>query len=1116
MKELKRWPRGLLFTALILLCIGMSINPSSIQGGRADTASEMASGPKTIDNGPSRNGAGAEPTTPAEGGPVVDGLKYLAIGPSGFRETMRPLIEWKTRKGVVAYYAELDGKDGVLNNSLGKGRDEQELIRDYINHMWRYTNPELKWVLLVGDGEIIPSRRVFVNGTVENDPGYEYNWLMTDYYYAGLDGSWDTNGNGVFGEEWEQDFYAEVYVGRFPASNVEELETMVSRQLIYETDPPPGSWTGSTLLAGSLMDVPNKLDNLSTPLIDEGYAYYKDNAFELVNKVADVVPEDVTPFMLYDYPQVEFGGYSQLFDTLNASTFQSHFEAGFSTVMVGCHGDENGNCTDYKGDGGGALPFWLDYEVYFDYETGETIGNGNRVPLVYISNCDSLNFSEEDDTNMERLLRNREGGAIGVIGASTTTYRGEFRENESSWGNWWLAQKYFDILFHRTPHPGEALYLQKGAYDTYILQNWEYEVPIYRMFWIDNLAYNLLGDPEGQIWIGEPKRFEMVEGALYDQYSETFSARFIDSGTGEPVKGALVTLSSSDDPELYMNRTTDQNGRLEIPLVRHSLEPFIATITKDGYVPLVNDIEVTSKRNIGLLPGVVLSPELPTENRQFTAEFTIRNTGQVNLTNVRLNVEIRGPQPDEREVLNPILVSPLNRDRNRVIPVSLTPFPGRNRLVARVSLVYDPSRPVIEVDDSDNEVVLEFTANRPPEMPFPFSLTTIEDKMRSELYDPLNLSRYVYDEDRGPGELNFDVRDIEGGFDVVIEGGFLDLVPHENWNGPGSFTLVVSDGAYNITSYVDVEVTPDPDPPEFDLFPDSVEAEEDVPVNFSVGIEDVDSNILSLISSTPYVKIEKISNTTGLFNVTVNVGQEYVGRTNWISLVAKDENNQSTEKLIKLTVSPTNDPPNVTAPALLNGTSGKSVKVELLIEDEDGDSEFTIAVSYEFGEFTTNRSVFMLDIPGSVKRGTYTVTVEIGDNNGGNRTVTFDLVVEESGSSGINPYLIVIILIVLVLIVSYGAFIKIQEKKQKELVEKVGTDKPLEARAITPETFDEGSRAPIMAPPVPLQLEGTMARKMKEEALEPDDDYDQVAPSEMDEELEDLASEMFGGDEGDA
>ncbi len=93
------------------------------------------------------------------------------------------------------------------------GRDKAERIRNLVKFYYRYYG--IKWVLLVGDTNVVPVRYAKVYS------GFLYgNDIPTDLYYADLDGDWDGNGNGIFGEFADSlDLFADVYVGRIPVND---------------------------------------------------------------------------------------------------------------------------------------------------------------------------------------------------------------------------------------------------------------------------------------------------------------------------------------------------------------------------------------------------------------------------------------------------------------------------------------------------------------------------------------------------------------------------------------------------------------------------------------------------------------------------------------------------------------------------------------------------------------------------------------------------------------------------------------------------------------------------------------------------------------------------------
>ena len=108
-----------------------------------------------------------------------------------------------------------------------QGVDNQEKIRKFITSM--YTNNGTRYVLLGGDTGVVPYRGFYIysGGYVDYD-------MAADMYYGHLDGTFDSNGNGRYAEPGEEDWYAEVAVGRAPVDNTTEAQAFVDKVIAYE------------------------------------------------------------------------------------------------------------------------------------------------------------------------------------------------------------------------------------------------------------------------------------------------------------------------------------------------------------------------------------------------------------------------------------------------------------------------------------------------------------------------------------------------------------------------------------------------------------------------------------------------------------------------------------------------------------------------------------------------------------------------------------------------------------------------------------------------------------------------------------------------------------------
>jgi hypothetical protein len=109
------------------------------------------------------------------------------------------------------------------------GRDVPERIRSYIQSI--YAQGSLRFVVLGGDTDQVPAR--FVHDELYPMWGTE---IPTDLYFAALDGDWDADGDGVFGEfdVDAADMDPELAVGRVPARSAAEAGQYVAKVIEYE------------------------------------------------------------------------------------------------------------------------------------------------------------------------------------------------------------------------------------------------------------------------------------------------------------------------------------------------------------------------------------------------------------------------------------------------------------------------------------------------------------------------------------------------------------------------------------------------------------------------------------------------------------------------------------------------------------------------------------------------------------------------------------------------------------------------------------------------------------------------------------------------------------------
>lgn len=175
---------------------------------------------------------------------ILDGAyDYVIITNEALRNASEPnfqtLADWKASRGIKAAIVTVED---IYANYIGK--DNQEKIRNFIRDA--YLNNGIEYVLLGGDADgedvggesgdnLVPVRGLWAWDYETNPPN-----VPSDLYYACLDGSYDYDGDGIYGEPndgpdgGEVDLMAEVYVGRAPVDTGQELSNFVSKTVAYE------------------------------------------------------------------------------------------------------------------------------------------------------------------------------------------------------------------------------------------------------------------------------------------------------------------------------------------------------------------------------------------------------------------------------------------------------------------------------------------------------------------------------------------------------------------------------------------------------------------------------------------------------------------------------------------------------------------------------------------------------------------------------------------------------------------------------------------------------------------------------------------------------------------
>ncbi len=467
------------------------------------------------------------------GGPTRDGAaEYLIITDSSYVSLFQPLADWKSMKGVPA---EIVSTSWIYSNYAGI--DNQQRIRNCIIDY--YQNHGTTWVLLGGDTDIVPDRIAFAkNGDSGDD-------LRCDLYYADLDGSWDDDGDGVWGEVYQDniDMYADVFVGRAPVNTASEVTRFVERTLTYE-----GTSSGNPLPTDYQLNMLFMAEVLwDSPWTDHAVC-------------KNMIDDDSVP--------ARFDPITKLYQTnglLTKTNVISNINAGSNIINHNGHANWN-----VMSIGSSAL-----YRSDFDNLT-----NGSRYGIMYSIGCWAAAI--DYDCMAEHWVNAPNGGGVAFVG--NTRYGWGTPGDPGEGTSDLFDREFFNQLFNEgNEQIGVTTAAHKDAFVSLARTMSYYRFCLYELV--------LLGDPELRIWTDAPDISANVSRpsslTLGDQkFVVTVSV------DGRPLEGALALLSNA---EIYESATTGADG-VAVLEPSPGIESDIAlTVTGPGMSPHRETLQVVDQ-----------------------------------------------------------------------------------------------------------------------------------------------------------------------------------------------------------------------------------------------------------------------------------------------------------------------------------------------------------------------------------------------------------------------------------------------------------------------------------------------------------------------------------------
>jgi len=492
------------------------------------------------------------------------GAEYVIITSAELAPAFYPFAFWKNQKGILTEIV-------LIEDILGSytGEDDPAQIRDYLKEAYAYGTD---WVLLGGDESVIPPRYAYPGNT--SDPVDLHNQQCTDLYYADLTGEWDSDGDGIYGEYSQDnaDIYPEVYIGRIPATSLEEAEIWVEKALLYEQNPGHGEdeyLTKGLFITNDQMRDVNQHTNLAALMPD----HFDVDASRCIEEPSGNSPSPTQPTgeRIVEVMSEGWGFVSNL----NHGGFY-YYAAMTPYYNHAPRSNIYGDSLLYADNTPGALSELQETDQYgvhysiscytgaYDFDSGP-YGSG---PFI------------TSESFAEAYLFLPDRGGVAFLG-------------NTRWGwvysSYYIEQRFLEYVYSDSArHLGIAETLSKVYY------------PNKR-----DLIYghNLFGDPELKMWLYDPEQLTISAPDYFDIDSSTLAVNvYLENGN----PAAELDVCFWKPGELYYRGTTDSYGSIELPITLQSSGKIYITATATDMLPARDSIEVTIQSGFDIdevLPG---------------------------------------------------------------------------------------------------------------------------------------------------------------------------------------------------------------------------------------------------------------------------------------------------------------------------------------------------------------------------------------------------------------------------------------------------------------------------------------------------------------------------------
>lgn len=522
---------------------------------------------------------------PATGETVTagEGYEYLIITRENYENDLAPLMDFYNRRGLRTSIMTVE--EIALAYS---GLDLADEIRLAITDA--YIDEGVTHVLLAGDSDNgpydLPHRGLYC--AVQSSSLYEDDGIPADLYYASLDGDWNTDGDTLWGEPGEEDFYSEVTIGRITFDDGAEAAAMINKITMYQESPVVSQCDAALMLGEHLYSDPvtyggDEMDQLIGTWAIHGFTTTGIPASFDITKLYD---RDTSPWDESDI-------YTQFNNGTGIVCHAGHSSFGYVMRMT----TSDITTANFTNDGVAA-----------------------NFPVINSYGCTAGGFDYNDCIAEEMLTLSSCASAF--VGNSRY---GWFHEGTTNGPSHHFQREFFDALFTEgITTLGEANMRSKDETVPFLDLPDEYEPGAHRWCFY---CLNLLGDPAMEIWTGQPSAIAAAHESGIARDADDFTVATDAPGS----VGALY-----EDGACFGTGTAASDGMITISLVDTipgAIDSLDLTVT--GHDRLVYRSRIAATDFTGtkeLAPRLALFQNTPNPfNPVTTIRFTLCRPGHVDL-----------------------------------------------------------------------------------------------------------------------------------------------------------------------------------------------------------------------------------------------------------------------------------------------------------------------------------------------------------------------------------------------------------------------------------------------------------------------------------------------------